>query len=98
VCKRCKGEGIRTPLGHQAQASMAPLDFLIMKLFAEDCRPGHVTGKPWALNPSPPPSPLPRKFKNCPEIQMEGRGFEPKTSRPFLLPKTHFLKVFNFNF
>jgi hypothetical protein len=28
VCaKRCKGEGIRTPLGHQAQASMAPLKF-----------------------------------------------------------------------
>jgi hypothetical protein len=73
---------------------MAPLDFLNYEFFAEDCRPGHVTGKPWALNPSPPPSPLPRKFKNFPEIQMEGRGFEPKTSRPFYCQKTHFAQSF----
>jgi hypothetical protein len=34
MCEKCKGEGIRTPLGHSAQASKAPLEFKcgIMKL------------------------------------------------------------------
>jgi hypothetical protein len=59
----------------------------IMKLSIGGYRPGHVTGEPWPLNPSPPLFLCPESSKNSPEILMEGRGFEPETSCPFLFPK-----------
>jgi hypothetical protein len=35
LAKNCKGEGIRTPLGHQAQASRAPLNLYKILSFVE---------------------------------------------------------------
>jgi hypothetical protein len=97
--ERCKGEGIRTPLGHSAQASMAPLEFGIMKPSIGRLQPGHVTGEPWPLNPNPPIFLCPESSKNSPEIQWRAGVLNLKPPVHFCFQKTHFAIVLkNFNF
>jgi hypothetical protein len=52
MCEKCKGEGIRTPLGHSAQASRAPLEFKDYGVINWGYKPGHVTEEPWPLTPT----------------------------------------------